>query len=211
MKNKGFFSPFRELAQRISKEDLPVERPLREGGPTLKEMLRGVCPLEERHKRFFVRPQKKRREPPREERIPLHQFFKIRVQDTPEYVEELVRGFERAVFEALHKGRLSVSRVLNLHRLRVEEAEEAFHLFMRESLVRGDRCVLIVHGRGLSSKNEPVLKQKVQDWLKKGPFRKYIIGFCSARQCDGGAGAAYVLLSSRPLKKAKKMKAKSSK
>ncbi len=200
MARKGFFCPFKELAQHIPKEDLPAERPPKENGP-LEELLKGVRPLKERHKYFWTLTFKRARR--KEEEISLEEFLRIRVQDTPEYVEELVRGLQRELFEALHEGHISVSRVLNLHRWRVAEAEEAFHQFMRDALARGDRCVLIIHGRGLSSKGEPILKQKVHEWLKKGPFRKFILGFCSARQCDGGAGATYVLLSPRPLKKTK--------
>jgi len=204
---KAFFSPFEDLGKKIPRESLPAERPLGENGSSFEEVLRGVRPLKKRHEKFFWCPSCRKISPPKEENISYHQFFRIRVQDTPEYVEELVRGFERAVFEALHEGKLSISRVLNLHRFKVEEAEEAFQVFIREALARGDHCVLIIHGRGLSSKDEPVLKKKVHEWLKKGPFRKHVIGFCSARQCDGGAGATYVLLSSRPLKKKKAFKA----
>ncbi len=201
MSRKGFFCPFKDLAEKIPKEELPAERPPKENGP-LEELLQGVRPLTERQK-YFWSISFKRAQRQKIEEVSLGDLLRIRVQDTPEYVEELVRGFQRELFEALHQGRISVSRVLNLHRWRLAEAEEAFHQFMRDALARGDHCVLIIHGRGLSSKGEPVLKQKVHEWLKKGPFRKFILGFCSARQCDGGAGATYVLLSSRPLKKTK--------
>ncbi|NPB10005.1 MAG: hypothetical protein GXO17_06580 [Thermodesulfobacteria bacterium] len=201
MARKGFFCPFEDLAKKIPREELPAERPKRENGP-LEELLSGVRPLKERQKYFWTLTFK--RVLPQEEEISLEDYLRIRVQDTPEYVEELVRGFQRELFEALHQGRISVSRVLNLHRLRLPEAEEAFNQFMRDSLARGDHCVLIVHGRGLSSKGEPILKKKVHEWLRRGPFRKFIIGFCSARQCDGGAGATYVLISPRPLKRGKR-------
>ena len=83
----------------------------------------------------------------------------------------------------------------------VEEAKEAFEEFMKEAIINGDSCVLIVHGRGLSSKQEPVLKSKVKEWLEKGPYRKYVLAYSSARPCDGGLGATYVLLSSKPIRK----------
>ncbi len=83
----------------------------------------------------------------------------------------------------------------------VEEAKDIFEEFMKEAILNGDRCVLIIHGRGLSSKHEPVLKNKVREWLEKGPYRKYVLAYCSARPCDGGLGATYVLLSSKPVRK----------
>ena len=205
---RGFFRPFVNLKGKIPVEELPQKEtvlPDVEEDVPFEVAMAGVKRLPGREK-YWWEPSPKKPHRKKPDSISLQELLRIRVQDTSEYVEELVRGSQRLLFEELHAGRISVSRVLNIHRLRVEEAEEAFHLFMRECLARGDHCVLIVHGRGLSSKGEPVLKNKVQEWLKRGPYRRYIIGFCSARQCDGGAGATYVLLSSRPLKKAKKTK-----
>ncbi len=203
---KGLFKPFAGLKNKIPVEELPEKKvalPEKEEDLSFEHIMQGVRPLPGREKCWW-RISPKAPPQPLKEDLDLRELLRIRVKDTPEYVEELVHGTQRQLFEALHAGRISVSRVLNLHRLRVDEAQEAFGQFMRECLARGDHCVLIIHGRGLSSKGEPILKQKVQEWLKFGPFRRHIIGFCSARQCDGGAGATYVLLSSRPLKKLKK-------
>jgi DNA-nicking Smr family endonuclease len=60
---------------------------------------------------------------------------------------------------------------------------------------------LIIHGRGLSSPGEPVIKAKVAQWLSSGPWKKWVVAFASARMCDGGSGASYVLLRRRPLGK----------
>ncbi len=198
---KGFNCPFKIL-DRIPKEELPAERPpsLSAHEVSFEEVMHGVKRLLDRDKiywRLATLPTK----PRPHSTLDLKELLRIRIRDTSEYVEELVRGFQKELFDALHAGRISVSRVLNLHRLRVAEAEEAFEIFMKESLLRGDRCVLIIHGRGRSSKGEPVLKTKVHEWLRRGPFRKHVLGFCTARQCDGGTGATYVLLSPRPIKK----------
>jgi DNA-nicking Smr family endonuclease len=57
--------------------------------------------------------------------------------------------------------------------------------------------VLIVHGRGLGSKdNIPVLKEKLQAWLTRGAIGRHVLAFTSARPWDGGTGAVYVLLRS---------------
>jgi len=59
----------------------------------------------------------------------------------------------------------------------------------------GKRCVLVVHGRGLHSKDQrPVLKEAVVNWLGRTGLRKQVLAFCTARPYDGGAGALYVLL-----------------
>ncbi|RMD71241.1 MAG: DNA mismatch repair protein MutS, partial [Gammaproteobacteria bacterium] len=53
------------------------------------------------------------------------------------------------------------------------------------------RCVRIVHGKGRRSARQPVLKQKVNGWLRA---RDEVLAFCSARPHHGGTGALYVLL-----------------
>jgi Uncharacterized protein conserved in bacteria len=54
------------------------------------------------------------------------------------------------------------------------------------------RCVRIVHGKGLGSRNrEPVLKGKLRKWL---PLREEVLAFCQAPATQGGGGAVLVLL-----------------
>jgi DNA-nicking Smr family endonuclease len=72
---------------------------------------------------------------------------------------------------------------------------------MREAVATGKRAVLIIHGRGLSSPALPVLKTRVAEWLTTGYWRKWVVAFTSARRCDGGSGASYVLLRRNPLPK----------
>jgi DNA-nicking Smr family endonuclease len=54
------------------------------------------------------------------------------------------------------------------------------------------RCVCIVHGRGLHSKeNVSVLKTRVRQYLRRHPA---VLGYADAPRTDGGSGAVYVLL-----------------
>ena len=123
------------------------------------------------------------------------------VANTPEYIEGTGHRVHPDVSKRLHRGDFSIQAHIDLHGLSAESAGEAFEKFLRTSIVYGKRAVLIVHGRGLSSPSKPVLKTKVYEWLTSGPWRKWIIAFSSARPCDGGAGATYVLLRNRPLTK----------
>jgi DNA-nicking Smr family endonuclease len=72
---------------------------------------------------------------------------------------------------------------------------------MKWAVTYGNTGLLVTHGRGLSSPSEPVLKKKVEEWLTRGPWRKWVVAYSSARKCDGGAGATYVLLRVRPVSK----------
>jgi DNA-nicking Smr family endonuclease len=83
----------------------------------------------------------------------------------------------------------------------VGEAKTAFDDFLQRSIISSKRTLLVIHGRGLSSAEEPVLKTKVKEWLTSGLWRKWIVAFSSARACDGGAGATYILLRRHPATK----------
>jgi DNA-nicking Smr family endonuclease len=72
------------------------------------------------------------------------------------------------------------------------EARDALAAFLREAVRRARRCVRVVHGKGLGSKNrEPVLKGKVKGWLAQ---REEVLAFCQAPAVQGGSGALLVLL-----------------
>jgi DNA-nicking Smr family endonuclease len=92
----------------------------------------------------------------------------------------------------LRGGHWVVQSELDLHGLRVDEAREALARFLAEVRRRGDRCVRIIHGKGLRSRNrEPVLKSKVRGWLRQ---RDEVLAFVEARPIAGGSGAVVVLL-----------------
>ncbi|HKN19408.1 MAG TPA: Smr/MutS family protein [Dissulfurispiraceae bacterium] len=121
----------------------------------------------------------------------------INLPDTQEYVEWSnpvywpVRNGNIA--GKLHRGFFSVQDCLDLHGFFVAEAEGETERFLKEALGKGLRCIKIIHGRGLRSPDGPVLKSALIGWLTYR-YRKNVIAFASARQCDGGLGALYVLL-----------------
>jgi len=117
---------------------------------------------------------------------------------TDEYIEGSVNGFSRKLMKKLRKGAFPVQDYIDLHGLTRQEAEVRVRDFLHQSSRRGLRCVLIVHGRGLNSANSlAVLKEKLPTWLTRGPAKKIVLAFATARPYDGGAGAVYVLLRRR--------------
>jgi len=128
------------------------------------------------------------------------------VSDTPEYIEGTGYNVSRRITERLHQGDFSIQAHVDLHGLTVDAAKEVFERFLKRAVTAGKKGVLIIHGRGLSSPSQPVLKKKVVEWLTRGPWRKWVVAYCSARSCDGGAGATYVLLRQRPVSKRMKFK-----
>ncbi|MDH4232270.1 MAG: Smr/MutS family protein [Nitrospirota bacterium] len=117
----------------------------------------------------------------------------VNLPDTQEYVEWVNQDYKRNIVKKLHEGRFAVQDYLDLHGLCLEEAESSVEQFIKESLTKGHRCIRIIHGRGLRSPRGPVLKEALIKWLSVR-YRKHIIAFVSARQCDGGLGALYILL-----------------
>ena len=124
------------------------------------------------------------------------------VAHTPEYIEgRPYHDVHAVITEKLHRGEFAVQDHIDLHGLTLEAAENELGEFFSRAVKRGARMVLVIHGRGKSSPVKPVLKSMVREWLTTGPFRAWIIAYSSARLCDGGAGATYVLLRHRPLTK----------
>jgi DNA-nicking Smr family endonuclease len=125
----------------------------------------------------------------------VHGTAPFEMADIDEYIEAAVKGLDRRIVKKLRKGEFSIQAHLDLHGFRREEARQMVAEFISKSHVEGKRCVLIVHGRGLGSRdNIPVLKEKLTSWLTRGAIGKHVLAFTSARQWDGGVGAVYVLL-----------------
>ncbi len=117
---------------------------------------------------------------------------------TDEYMEGSVKGFSRKLMKKLKKGEFPVQDHIDLHGLTKQGAEARVKDFLLLSHKLGLRCVLIVHGRGLNSPDSfPVLKERLPVWLSRGPVKKIVLAFATARPYDGGAGAVYVLLRKR--------------
>lgn len=117
------------------------------------------------------------------------------ISDTDEYIEGIAHGLDRRLLARLRRGDFALQGHVDLHGLTREEAHIRVETFLHESRTNDRRCVLIIHGRGLNSKDQiPVLKDAVRGWLQRGRIAKSVLAFATARPTDGGAGAVYVLL-----------------
>jgi DNA-nicking Smr family endonuclease len=112
--------------------------------------------------------------------------------ETGEELAYVREGVSPQVLRRLRRGHWVAQDHLDLHGMNRTEAHEALALFLREAVRRAHRCVRVVHGKGLGSKNrEPVLKGKVKVWLAR---RDEVVAFCQAPAPQGGSGALLVLL-----------------
>ena len=222
MKTSGAFQPFRHLKHMLQRnhtpvETLPAERFIckSETGPNIdrdqllfEQAMADVIPLRKTacppHQ--AVAPQ--RHPPPSDNDLTMMALRELvstgrgyRVADTPEYIEGTGYQVPPGIARELHRGVFSIQAHIDLHGMTVPLAQEAFSDFMCDAVQRGYRTVLVIHGRGLSSPAEPVLKSELVRWLTSGPWRKWIAAYTSARPCDGAAGATYILLRTRPITK----------
>lgn len=112
--------------------------------------------------------------------------------ETGEELCYLREGLGRDVLGKLRRGHWIAQDMVDLHGLNREGARSLLSEFMGDCIKRGLRCVRVVHGKGLRSRNrEPVLKGKVCHWLAQ---RNEVLAFCQAPRNQGGSGALFVLL-----------------
>ena len=126
--------------------------------------------------------------------------YPIAVRHLPEYMEGYTDGLNPVIMEKLRNEEFSVQETLDLHGLSSIEAADLFGNFLDSAIHKGICCVKVIHGRGLRSKNGPVLKESLKRWLVRAIHRKWVVAFCSARMSHGGPGATLILLRVRPRK-----------
>ena len=119
----------------------------------------------------------------------------LSVDDALDSGEELVylrEGLPRQILRKMRRGYWVVEDELDLHGLNRIEAAASVAEFVRRCALRRLRCIRIVHGKGLGSRNrEPVLKGKLRKWLAQ---REDVLAYCQAPAAHGGGGAVLVLL-----------------
>lgn len=113
----------------------------------------------------------------------------------------LTPGVSRKTLKQLRRGHWKTNDQLDLHGLTRDEARQELGAFLNTCSKRGFRCVQVIHGKGLNSKNhEPILKTMVWGCLAQ---HNCVLAFCQASAADGGSGAVLVLLKTSMSKKGK--------
>jgi DNA-nicking Smr family endonuclease len=176
-------------------------------------MMSGVVPLEDRGSRVpvagtaRVAPSKTKptdlREKAREEAKAvldhLHQLVddgvRFEVIDDGKRVEGRRVDVPPSLVRELRRGVLPIDGRLDLHGLGAEAARERLLEFLKTVRTRGERCVLVIHGKGEHSPMPGgVLRGEISAWLSQGRAREHVAAFATAREDDGGEGAVYVAL-----------------
>jgi len=114
-------------------------------------------------------------------------------------------GVDRRSAERLRRGRLPVEARLDLHGHTQDQAHAALDHFLGEAQARGLRCVLVITGKGTTTRAATgaatgasgVLRGQVPRWLNEPGNRARVLAFDYAQPKHGGLGALYVLMRRR--------------
>ena len=94
----------------------------------------------------------------------------------------------------LRAGDVEVERSVDLHGMDATDARDAVRAALDAAYAQGERCILVVHGRGRHSEGAAVLKDALPGWLAEPPLGARVMAFASAAPRHGDVGATYVLL-----------------
>lgn len=158
-----------------------------------QEAIRDVAPMQHDKAAPFHKPRRPKPLPPEPHQATAEEFLVDMHIETQEELLYVQSGVQKKVIRDLQRGHIKPAGSLDLHGLRVKQARPVVARYLKQASQRHLRCVRIIHGKGHKlDGSQPVLKQKINQWLRQIP---YVLAFCSAPPFDGGTGATYVLLS----------------
>jgi DNA-nicking Smr family endonuclease len=160
-----------------------------------QQAMKDVKPLKKEEK---IRPElskrkkpTKRRYEPETESLNLNESLSLDPVQSEEFISYKQADISNKILRNLRKGQYNVEAILDLHGFIIEEARSAVDNFLQQCLQERIRVVLIIHGKGYHSSQQPILKNKLNHWLRELPS---VLAFCSAAPRHGSRGAIYVLL-----------------
>lgn len=106
----------------------------------------------------------------------------------------VAQRLDQPTLDKLSKGRLPIEGRVDLHGMTQDEAYALLLSFLGRAHAQGIRYVLVITGKGSSSKGEGVLRRAVPAWLTTPPFRLLVSSHDAAARHHGGGGAIYVRL-----------------
>ena len=101
------------------------------------------------------------------------------------------RFLPRKTLHLFKRGQYNPEDTIDLHGMTIAQAKAELDLFITESYQANYFAVAVIHGKGRNTADKPILKNKVNEWLREYPT---VMAFCSAPSNDGGAGKVYIML-----------------
>ena len=117
--------------------------------------------------------------------------FDASIVDEEQGASFAVKGSSPELLIKLKNSHWPVQAFLDLHGMQRDSARSALADFLKRSKLARLRCVCIIHGKGINSRQPAILPGKVRSWLSQSEL---VQAFCPAAAKDGGDGAVQVLL-----------------
>ena len=118
--------------------------------------------------------------------------FQFKTVSPDEVVEHRHDGMQEAVYKRLRLGKYEIKTILDLHEYSLQQARLSLVSCIFAAIERGERNILIIHGKGYHSKPYPgLMKSAVCHWLS---VIDQVAAYHSATREQGGTGALFVLL-----------------
>lgn len=107
-------------------------------------------------------------------------------------VDGWAAGFDKRRLRELRRGEIEPDVEVDLHGMTRAAARTELFGALQDAITAGQRCVLVVHGRGMRSQDGPVLRDALPNWLAEEPHGASVLAFAAGEAQRGGA--TYVLL-----------------
>ena len=118
-------------------------------------------------------------------------YTKFNEHKTPAPEEWFNAGIQKKLQKRIRQGSFPIDNHVDLHGFRLAAATRTLQSFIKSATFYQQKLVLVIHGKGLQSKQGPVIKPMVLDWLHHNPA---VLAYCPAQIHHGGQGASYVYL-----------------
>jgi DNA-nicking Smr family endonuclease len=119
----------------------------------------------------------------------------LSVDDTAQGWIARADGVDRRVLRKLRDGTIALEARVDLHGLTRAKALATLERFVSTARAAGQRCLLVIHGRGLHSGDDgPTLRDLVRESLTTGSLAGAVLACTTASASQGGAGATVVYL-----------------
>ena len=106
-------------------------------------------------------------------------------------------GTDKRTRQRLRRGQYPIQARIDLHGMTQEEARRALDRAVAGAWARGDRCLLVITGKGATRGASGVLRRMAPRWLAEQPNAGRALAVETALPRDGGDGALYVLIRRR--------------
>ena len=133
--------------------------------------------------------------PPSAPVTPAAVAVRLRARPAPIDVGAHPAGVDGATWTRFRTGKLPAVRTLDLHGRTAQRAHMALHTFLRQAHAEGVRCVEVITGRGLNSREGGeggVIRRELPLWLNGPDLRPLVLA--AAHPHPANPGSVRVLL-----------------